>query len=45
MLTGGSEYGRASFLTRSLMDRDVWLTPGFAASYKLVLMRPILRSP
>jgi hypothetical protein len=43
LLTGGSDYNRAGWITRSLMDRDPWLIAGFAGSWKIVWLRNLLR--
>ncbi len=45
MLTGGSESNRTSWITRAMLDRDSWLLPGFAASWKLIWLRPLLALP
>ncbi len=42
MLTGGSEFNRTGGITAAMMGRDVWLTPGYATSWKLIWMRPLL---
>ncbi|MDB4930493.1 MAG: hypothetical protein JWM10_2977, partial [Myxococcaceae bacterium] len=43
MLTGGSDYNRAGWITRRLMERDPWLMAGFAGSWKIVWLRNLLR--
>ncbi len=43
LLTGGSDYNRANWITRTLMDRDPWLMAGFAGSWKIVWLRNLLR--
>lgn len=43
MLTGGSDYNRAGWITRRLMERDPWLMTGFAGSWKIVWLRNLLR--
>lgn len=43
MLTGGSDYNRAGWITRRLMERDPWLLAGFAGSWKIVWLRNLLR--
>ncbi len=43
MLTGGSDYNRAGWATRTLMARDPWLMAGFAGSWKIVWLRNLLR--
>jgi hypothetical protein len=42
MLTGGSEFNRTGGVTAAMIGRDVWLMPGYAASWKLIWMRPLL---
>ncbi len=43
LLTGGSDYNRAGWITRTLMERDPWLMAGFAGSWKIVWIRNLLR--
>ncbi len=43
LLTGGSDYNRAGWVTRTLMERDPWLMAGFAGSWKIVWIRHLLR--
>lgn len=43
MLTGASDYNRAGWITRRLMERDPWLMAGFAGSWKIVWLRNLLR--
>ncbi len=43
MLTGGSDYNRAGWITRRLMEQDPWLMAGFAGSWKIVWLRNLLR--
>src|SRR6185369_16656851 len=42
MLSGGSEFNRTGGVTAAMMGRDVWLMPGYATSWKLIWMRPLL---
>lgn len=43
LLTGGSDYNRAGWLTRALMSRDPWLMAGFAGSWKIIWLRHLVR--
>lgn len=42
LLTGGSDYNRAGWLTRALMARDPWLMAGFAGSWKIIWLRHLV---
>lgn len=36
VLTGGADHNRVGFMARTIMARDVWMTPGYSLAWKMV---------
>jgi hypothetical protein len=36
VLTGGADHNRVGFVARTIMARDVWMTPGYSLAWKMV---------